>query len=84
MSNLSARILTASVLGAVVVFGTLRLPFGFMTGLFALILFGAALEWAQLAGFASRTSRLVYSASTVGAAGGTRAALSGWRASETT
>lgn len=56
------------MLGAVVVFGTLRLPFVFMTGLFALILFGAALEWAQLAGFASRTSRLIYSASTVGAA----------------
>lgn len=56
------------MLGAVVVFGTLRMPFGVMTGLFALILCGAALEWAQLAGFASRTSRMVYSASTVGAA----------------
>lgn len=68
MSNLIARILTATVLGAVVVFGTLRLPYGFMSGLFALILFGAALEWAQLAGFVSRTSRVIYGALTVTAA----------------
>ena len=60
MSNLIARILTASVLGSLVVLGTLRLPWTVMSAVFALILFGAALEWAALAGFASRAARVTY------------------------
>lgn len=68
MSNLIARILTATVLGTVVVFGTLRLPFMLVTALFALIVFGAAQEWAQLAGFVSRSSRLIYATLTASAA----------------
>ena len=50
------------------VFGTLRLPLPVMGGLFALILFGAALEWAQLAGFVARVSRFIYASSTVAVA----------------
>ncbi len=68
MSNLIARVLTATVLGGVVVFGTLRLPFEFMTGLFSLMLFGAALEWSQLAGIARRAARIAYAAVSVAAA----------------
>ena len=68
VSNLIARILTATVLGGVVVFGTLRLPFEFMTALFSLLLFGAALEWSRLAGFESRAGRIAYGAVSVCAA----------------
>jgi len=68
VSNLIARILTATVLGGVVVFGTLRLPFTVMSGLFSLILFGAALEWARLAGFVSPAARSAFAGLTVAAA----------------
>ena len=62
VSNLIARGLTAAVLGGVVVFGTLRLPFEFMTVLFALLLFGAAEEWSRLAGIKSQAGRITYAA----------------------
>lgn len=68
MSNLTARVLTATVLGGVVVCGILQLSFEFMAGLFALVLFGAALEWAQLAGFAHRAMRIAYALVSVVAA----------------
>jgi phosphatidate cytidylyltransferase len=75
--------LTATVLGGVVVFGTLRLPFAFMTGLFALVLFGAALEWAQLAGFTARAARVSYAGLTVSLAVGCALGLRGVNASST-
>lgn len=68
VSNLITRVLTAAVLGGVVVFGTLRLPFEFMTVLFALLLFGAAEEWSRLAGMKSQTGRITYAAVTLCAA----------------
>lgn len=60
VSNLIARSLTAGVLGGVVVFGTLRLPFEFMAVLFSLFLFGAALEWSGLAGIEGLVGRITY------------------------
>lgn len=83
MSNLIARVLTATVLGGVVVFGTLRLPFDFMTGLFSLMLFGAALEWSQLAGIARRAARIAYAAVSVAAALGSVLVLRGQAAALT-
>ena len=68
VSNLIARVLTAAVLGGVVVFGTLRLPFEFMTVLFALLLFGAAEEWSRLAGIKSQAGRITYAAMSLCAA----------------
>ena len=68
VSNLIARVLTATVLGGVVVFGTLRLSFEFMTVLFSLLLFGAAFEWSRLAGIESRAGRIAYAAVSVAAA----------------
>lgn len=63
MQNLTARILTASVLGGFVVLGTLHLPAAVMTAFYALVGFGAALEFARLAGFAQRGAALVYAIS---------------------
>ena len=83
MSNLIARVLTATILGGVVVFGTLRLSFEFMTGLFSLMLFGAALEWAQLAGIARRAARIAYAAVSVAAALGSVLVLRGQAAALT-
>ena len=83
MSNLTARVLTATVLGGIVVFGTLRLPFGFMSGLFSLVLFGAALEWSQLAGIARRAARVAYAALSVAAALGSAWLLRGQAAALT-
>ena len=60
MSNLITRVLTATVLGGVVVFGTVQLSVEIMAALFALVLFGAALEWAQLAGVGPRGLRIAY------------------------
>lgn len=65
MSNLVARILTALVLGGAMVFGTLYLPWTVMGGVFSLILFGAALEWAVLAGLMSTPLRIGFAAATV-------------------
>ena len=64
MSNLVARILTALVLGGAVVAGTLYLPWAVMACAFTLILFGAALEWAVLAGIPSRAARVGYGLAT--------------------
>jgi len=68
VSNLVARIVTAVLLGGAVVYGTLHLPLMVMGGVFSLILFGAALEWAALAGFRSPAARLGYAFLTVGLA----------------
>ena len=75
MSNLIARILTATVLGGGMVYGTLRLPAEVMAAAFALILFGAAVEWAALAGLVTRLARGSYAAVTVAAALGCALAL---------
>lgn len=68
VSNLGARIVTAALLGGAVVYGTLHLPLALMGGAFSLILFGAALEWAALAGFRAPAARLGYALMTVGLA----------------
>ncbi|MBK6658480.1 MAG: phosphatidate cytidylyltransferase [Proteobacteria bacterium] len=47
------------------VYGTLSLPLAVMGGVFSLVLFGAALEWAALAGLDARTARVLYAALTV-------------------
>jgi phosphatidate cytidylyltransferase len=75
VSNLIARILTATVLGGGVVYGILRLPAQVMVAAFALILCGAAFEWAALAGFVTRLARGSYAAVTVAAALGCALAL---------
>ena len=77
VSNLIARVLTAAVLGGVVVFGTLRMPFEFMTILFALLLFGAAIEWSRLAGIESPAGGIAYAMVSVCAALGSALLLRG-------
>ncbi|MGE0860298.1 MAG: phosphatidate cytidylyltransferase [Gammaproteobacteria bacterium] len=68
MSNLLARVLTATALGGFVVFGTLYLPLGVMQAFYALLGIGAALEFARLAGPVSRLEAGIYALCVMGLA----------------
>lgn len=68
MSNLLARVLTATALGGFVVFGTLYLPFAVMQVFYTLLGIGAALEFARLAGPVSRLEAGIYAICVMGLA----------------
>ena len=60
--------------GGFVVFGIAHLPYAVMAGFSAVLFFAAALEWALLAGFSHRRSRIAYAIVTLAGA----ALLSGY------
>lgn len=60
---LGARVVTAVVLAAVVIAGTLLLPPQFMSALLALIALLGGFEWALLAGFGRGAAAAIYGAS---------------------
>lgn len=60
LSALQQRVLTALVLGSLVVLTVLVLPTGYLALCLALVVALAAWEWSALAGIASNRSRLIY------------------------
>ncbi len=62
MSPLTQRVVTAAVLVPVVVGGIMALPTQYFSALLAVVMLGAAWEWAALSGWLSPQARLTYMA----------------------
>ena len=62
MSPLTQRVVTAAVLVPVVVGGIMALPTQYFAALLAVVMLGAAWEWAALSGWLSPQARLTYMA----------------------